>query len=199
MSRFHPEGPDGSSVAASSTRTRPAERTRDMVTAALMVSLLTISAWISIPLGSVPFTLQVFVVVLTALLLSPGWAAASMGTYLIMGAAGLPVFSHGQGGLGVLVGPTGGYLIGFFLGALLGSSLRYFLTDRGASSIVADVSATAVCITSIYLLGWMQLAVVTNMGPAAAFLVGVAPFVVPDVIKGAVAVGVANAIRRARR
>jgi len=199
MSRFHPEAPGESTVAGARIRTRPSDRTRDLVTSALMVSLLTISAWISIPLGSVPVTLQVFVVVLTALLLSPGWAAATLGVYLIMGAAGLPVFSHGQGGLGVLVGPTGGYLIGFFLGALLGSALRYFLTDRGASTIVADISATAVCITSIYILGWMQLSVVTNMGPAAAFLAGVVPFIVPDVIKGAVAIGVAGAIRRARR
>lgn len=199
MSSFPTEDSDASSVAVSPTRTRQADRTRDLVTAALMVSLLTISAWISIPLGSVPVTLQVFVVVLTALLLSPGWAAGTMGVYLAMGAAGLPVFSHGQGGLGVLVGPTGGYLIGFFLGAVLGSALRHVLSDRGASSVVADVSAAAVCIVSIYLLGWMQLAVVTNMGPAAAFIFGVAPFVVPDVIKAAVAVGVAGAIRRARR
>jgi len=199
MSRFHPEDSGASPAAPSTARFRPADRTRDLVTSALMVSLLTISAWISIPFGAVPVTLQVFVVVLTALLLSPGWAAATTGVYLIMGAAGLPVFSHGQGGLGVLVGPTGGYLIGFFLGALLGSALRYFLTDRGASGIVADTSATAVCIVSIYLLGWMQLAVVTNTAPAAAFLAGVAPFVIPDAIKGAVAIGVAGAIRRARR
>jgi len=199
MSRFQPDDPSDGAAVASRDRHRSADYTRDLVTAALMVSLLTISAWISIPLGSVPVTLQVFVVALTALLLSPGWAAATMGVYLVMGAAGLPVFSHGQGGLGVLVGPTGGYLIGFFLGALLGSSLRYFLTDRGASRLVSDVSATAVCITSIYLLGWMQLAVVTNMGPAAAFLAGVVPFILPDVIKGAVATGVAKAIRRARR
>jgi len=198
MSRFHPEGPGESPTVTASARIRPADRTRDMVTAALMVSLLAVSAWISIPLGSVPVTLQVFVVVLTALLLSPGWAAATLGVYLVMGAAGLPVFSNGQGGLGVLVGPTGGYLIGFFLGALLGSTLRYYLTDRGASTLVADISAAAVCITSIYLLGWMQLSVVTNMGPAAAFIAGVAPFIVPDVIKGAVAIGVARAIRRAR-
>jgi len=198
MSRFQPDDPTAGAAVASPSHTRPADRTRDLVTAALMVSLLTISAWISIPLGSVPVTLQVFVVVLTALLLSPGWAAATLGLYLVMGAAGLPVFSHGQGGLGVLVGPTGGYLIGFFLGALLGSALRYVLSDRGASSLVADVAATVVCVISIYLLGWMQLSVVTNMAPAAAFLVGVVPFIVPDVIKGTVAIGVADVIRRAR-
>ncbi len=198
MSRFQPDAPTDGAAVASSGRTRPADRTRNLVTAALMVSLLTISAWISIPLGSVPVTLQVFVVVLMALLLSPGWAAATLGLYLVMGTAGLPVFSHGQGGLGVLVGPTGGYLIGFFLGALLGSALRHALSDRGVSRIVADVAATTVCVISIYLLGWMQLAVVLNMTPAVAFLAGVAPFIVPDVIKGAVAIGVADVIRRAR-
>lgn len=199
MSRFHPEGSDAAPVTAARTRIRPADRTRDLVTSALLVSLLAVSAWISIPLGSVPFTLQVFVVVLTALLLTPGWAAATMGLYLAMGAAGLPVFSHGQGGLGVLVGPTGGYLVGFFLGALLGSALRCLLENRGVSSFVADASAAVVCITAIYLLGWIQLAVVTNMAPAAAFVVGVVPYIVPDVIKGAVAIGVAGVLRRTRR
>lgn len=199
MSRFEPDATSEATAVTARTDVRPAERTRDLVTAALMVSLLAVSAWISIPLGSVPVTLQVFVVVLAALLLTPGWAAATMGVYLVMGAAGLPVFSHGQGGLGVLVGPTGGYLVGFFLGALLGSALRYFLSDRGASSLVADSSAAAACIATIYLVGWMQLAVVTGMGPSAALLAGVVPFIIPDAIKAVVAIGVAGAIRRARR
>ncbi len=198
MSRFESDQPSEGAAKAGNARIRPAERTRDLVTAALMVSLLAVSAWISIPLGSVPVTLQVFVVVLTALLLSPGWAAAALGVYLVMGAVGLPVFSNGQGGLGVLVGPTGGYLIGFFLGAMLGAGLHGFMRGRGASSPVAGASAAAVCIVSIYLLGWMQLSVVTNMGPSAAFMAGVLPFVVPDAIKATVAVGVADVIRRAR-
>ena len=180
------------------TRRVPAQRTRDLTAAALVTALLAASAWISIPLGPVPITLQVFVVVLASLLLRPGWAAAALGVYLAMGAAGLPVFSNGTGGLGVLAGPTGGYLIGFFVAAPLGALFRLALQARGVAQSMADAVAVVIGIAVIYLLGWMQLSLVTNMAPVAAFIAGVAPFLVPDAIKGAVAITVAIAVRRAR-
>jgi len=198
MSRFEPSAPDTAGTPAPTARRTVSTRTRDMVTAALIVSLLAVSAWVTIPLGAVPVTLQVFVVVLAALLLSPGWAAAALGVYIVMGAAGLPVFSHATGGLGVLAGPTGGYIIGFFLGAPIGAAVRLMLRGRRVQPIVGDVAAAAVCIVCIYLLGWVQLAAVTNMGPAQAFLIGVVPFLIPDAIKAAVAISIATAVRRAR-
>ena len=81
---------------------RPAHyrRTLDLATAALVTALIAASAWLTLPLGAVPVTLQVFFVVLAALLLPPGWAAASMLAYVVLGAAGLPVFSGAQGGSG---------------------------------------------------------------------------------------------------
>ena len=123
------------------SRTLSSRRTRDLTAAALVVSLLAVSAFITIPLGTVPVTLQVFVVVLASLLLRPGWAVAAMGVYLLMGAAGLPVFAGGLGGFGVLAGPTGGYLIGFAVAAPLGSGLRIALRRGGFSQTVADVTA----------------------------------------------------------
>lgn len=178
-------------------RTGSSRRTRDLTTAALVVSLMAAAAFITIPLGTVPVTLQVFVVVLASLLLRPGWAVAAMGVYLLMGAAGLPVFAGGLGGFGVLAGPTGGYLIGFAVAAPLGSGLRIALCNRGFSQTVADVTAVIADIAVIYLLGWMQLSMAANLSPAAAFAAGVAPFLVPDVIKGAVAIAVARGVRRA--
>ncbi|MCL2503820.1 MAG: biotin transporter BioY [Coriobacteriia bacterium] len=98
-----------------------------MAAAALIVALLAASAHITIPLGVVPVTLQVFVVVLATLLLVPEWAAAAVALYLAMGALGLPVFSAGQGGLGVIAGPTGGYLVGFLVGIPAGAYMRAVL------------------------------------------------------------------------
>jgi biotin transport system substrate-specific component len=145
----------------------------------------------------VPLTLQTFVVVLVALLLPPRWAAAATGTYLLAGAIGLPVFSGAQGGLGVLLGPTGGFLFGFFVGATLGAYVRVSLTRDGARPMMGDVAAAITTLAVVFGLGWLQLTLVTGIGFAAAFITGVAPFVLVDVAKAAAAVVVAGALRRA--
>lgn len=170
--------------------------TRQLTLGALLAALLAASAWITIPAGAVPITLQVFVVLLAGLVLSPVRAVVAVGIYVLLGAAGIPVFSGAQGGVGILVGPTGGYLIGFLIAAFLVSVVRALLVDR-APAVVTDGAAVAVGILVIYLLGWLQLAFVTGMGLWAALIAGVAPFVLIDVAKGAAAVAVAAALRRA--
>ncbi len=183
---------DGAAAGAAS----PGGRTREAVMAALLAALLAASAWISLPIGAVPVTLQVFIVLLAGLLLTPRGAFAAVGVYLLLGAAGLPVFAGGLGGPGTLGGPTGGYLWGFALGAVTVSFLGRGLTPR-----IGRVPAEAVALTAgvivIYLVGWFQLAVVTGMGLVPAFAVGVAPFVLIDAGKAVVALGVAGALRRA--
>ncbi len=169
---------------------------RDIVVAGLLAALLASAAWISFPVGTVPITLQVFVVVLAALLLSPRWAAAAVGVYLLLGAIGAPVFASGRGGLGVLFGLTGGYLYGFLVGAVLGASVRALVARSGARDLVADGAAALTTIVVIYAFGWAQLAVVTGTGAAESFAMGVAPFVAIDFAKAVVAIGVASALRR---
>lgn len=167
--------------------------TREMATAALLAGLLMAVAFLpAISLGVVPVTLQVFVVLLACLLLRPGAAAAALGVYLLAGAAGAPVFSNATGGLGVIVGPTGGYLFGFFAGAVAGSFVRSRL--RGT---VGDVLGLLACVVVVYLAGWAQLAAVTQMGAHKAFVAGVLPFVGFDVVKAVVAFAVAATLRRA--
>ena len=87
---------------------RSSERLRNMVVAALLAAMTAATSWIGVPLfGPVPVTLQTVFVLLAGLLLSPGWAAASMGLYLALGAAGLPVFAQGQAGLSASARPHG--------------------------------------------------------------------------------------------
>ncbi|MDR1413007.1 MAG: biotin transporter BioY, partial [Actinomycetes bacterium] len=101
-----------------------AERTRFLVIAALIAALTAVSSWVS-SAGQIPFTLQTFFVVLAACLLPPVWASASMLLYVLLGLAGLPVFAAGAAGPGIVVGPTGGYLVGFIVApALAGLLLR---------------------------------------------------------------------------
>lgn len=175
---------------------RPHARTRELVTASLIAAVAAVGSWVALPVGSVPVTLQTFAVFLAALLLAPAWAAASMGTFLALGAIGLPVFAGGKGGVGVLVGPTGGYLLGFLVGATVGALVRDVLDRRGTKPIVSDVAAVTATLLCIYTLGAVQLAAVGDLSLPAALAVGVAPFVVFDAVKGAAAIAVASAVRR---
>lgn len=174
-------------------------RTRELVQTALIAALLCAVGLLAIPLGitPVPLTFQVFIVVLAALLLSPSMAATAVGIYLLLGAAGVPVFAGGKAGLGVLAGPTGGFLIGFMIGAFIGAIVRDYLISRGAARVLTDAIAAASVIAVIYLLGWVQLMMVTGLGPVAALGAAVLPFVAVDIVKAAAAVGVAAALRRA--
>lgn len=165
---------------------------------ALFAALLAASAVLAVPLPGlgVPITLQVLVVVLVALIVPPSWAAVALGTYLMAGAIGLPVFAKANGGLGVLLGPTGGYLIGFLLGSVAGSWVRARIASR-QPLMLADILAAVVVIAISYLVGWLHLMVVTGAGPVAALLGGVVPFIVGDALKAFGAVAVAPMVRRA--
>jgi biotin transport system substrate-specific component len=177
---------------------RRRDHTRSLAIGALLCALLAASAWIKIPLPftPVPLTLQVFVVCLAALLLPPAEVALAMGVYLLLGAAGVPVFSGGTGGIGVLLGPTGGYLVGFFVGAFLGSAARVGMRDWGGSSLGGDIAAVSLTILGVYGIGWTQLMLVAGLSPMAALVAGVVPFIVADAIKAAAAIVVARTLRR---
>lgn len=179
---------------------RTGTRTRALVSAALLASLMAATSWLSaqLPTTVVPLTPQVFFVVLAALLLPAGWAGAGVATYVVLGAVGLPVFSAGRGGLGVLAGPTGGYLFGFIAGAMAGALVRRAVEPR-ASQGLADAAGAVTAVVAAYALGTVQLALVANLSPAAAIAAGVVPFIALDAVKAAVAIGVASAVRRARR
>ena len=170
---------------------------RDVTTSALLTALLAASAVISLPIGAVPFTLQTLVLVLIALTQRPSRAALTVAAYLMVGLVGLPVFSEFRGGLGVLLGPTGGYLIGFWAGAVAGSWVRERLLRTGSSHWAVDAVAALVVIALVYGFGWLQLDVVTSMGAVPALLAGVVPFLLIDAMKAAGAIALAPLVRKA--
>lgn len=152
-------------------------------------SLLTaLAAQVAIPLPwtPVPITGQTFAVLLTGALLGPRLGALAMIAYLIEGASGLPFFYAGRGGVQhLLFSPTSGYLLSYPVAAFVVGLLaergwdRRFLTAAGAMALGSIV---------ILLGGWAWLARFVN--PAAAFNAGVAPFLIGDVIKVALAAAV---------
>ncbi|MCH5583507.1 biotin transporter BioY [Shimazuella sp. AN120528] len=92
---------------------------RNMVLAALFAALIAISGQIAIPIGPVPITLQTMMVLLAGSILGSRWGAISVLVWILLAAVGAPVLSGGTGGIGVLLGATGGYIFGFLLAAFL--------------------------------------------------------------------------------
>ena len=159
--------------------------------ASLMAALIAVGAYISIPIGPVPIVLQNFFVYLSGLLLGRRWGFVSVSVYLIAGAVGLPVFAGGSGGIGRLIGPTGGYLVGF-LPAVFFVGL---IAEREGNQVLLDVAGMLCGTALIYLLGVAWLKIVTGMPAAKAMMVGMYPFLLGDALKIAVAVPVARSLR----
>jgi biotin transport system substrate-specific component len=167
----------------------------ESIYAALFTGLITIGAYVAVPLpvSPVPVVLQNFFVLLAGLLLPVRWALASVGLYLALGAAGLPVFSAARGGLAHFAGPTGGYLVGFLPAVAVCAVLSGRGGGRGATlrDVAAAVSATVV----IYALGVPWLGHVLDLAPGAAVAAGVLPFLPGDALKIAAVVAVARVAR----
>lgn len=165
------------------------------VFAALIVALTLFPA-IEIGISPVPITLQTFAVALAAMLLGARRGALTVLTYLALIAIGLPVAAGYVGGLGVLAGPTGGFLVGFVPQALVVGAVATWATRRSVSAprlMLAGLAGMPV----VYALGTLWLMVVTGMGPGAALAAAVAPFLIGDVLKNALAAVVAAGALRA--
>lgn len=185
------------------TVSKTSARTRSLAFCGLSIALMAVSAWITVPLGPVPFTLQTFVMVFVILALKPKEALASIGIYLVMGAIGLPVFSSMRGGISVLAGPTGGFLWGFFLGAIAAILVMKVMPSRSGKDVsakrafVLDLCVAVVFMVVCYACGWAWLAFSSGMSAQASFAAAVAPFILIDACKMVAAVLVAQAVRRA--
>ena len=171
-------------------------RVQQIARAGLCVALLAVSAWVSIPLGPVPFTLQTLALALLPAVLDRPAAVAAVAVYLLLGAIGLPVFSGFSGGLIRIVGPTGGFLWGFLIGIAAATTLVRLLPQ--SLPLYARVLAGDVALLLIsYACGTVQLMVVSSMGAAPALAAAVLPFIIPDAIKLAVGAGIGCAVMRA--
>lgn len=171
-------------------------RTQLLARMALLVALTAVAAQLAVPLPSgIPFTLQPLVVLLTGLVLPPGAALLTQATYVLLGLLGLPVFARANAGLGTLAGPTGGYLVGFPLGAALTSLLARALAPEGRSAAGLLVAAVA-GLLPVYALGVAWMAYGHGFGLPKALYTGVLPYIPLDLVKAAIAAGIARRIPR---
>jgi len=147
----------------------------------LGVALLTLSAKVQVPFWPVPMTLQTLMVLLIGATYGARLAGATLGSYLLIGAIGVPVFASGAG-ITYMFGPTGGYLVGFFVAAVL---LGY-LADRGMGrSLLSALLLFAIGEVVIFALGTAWLA--SLIGVDRAIAGGFLPFIPAEILKVALA------------
>ena len=167
---------------------------KGMTEVAMMAALTCILAQISIPLpGGVPMTLQTFAVTLAGIVLGAKKGAASMLVYILLGAAGLPVFAGFTGGVQCLVGPTGGFLISFPLMALI---IGLGFGDT-AKSTAAKLMFLALGTAVNYAVGMLMFCVLMDADAGYAFSVCVLPFIPTTILKAALAWVVGLRIKKA--
>ena len=169
-------------------------KTAEMTRMALMVAMNCVSAYIIIPLpfSLSPIALQTLIVNLTGYVLNAKQAFMTMLVYLLVGLAGVPVFTGGSAGPGKLFGPTGGYIIGFLFTAVF---LAYFRGEKYSFKRYALLGCV-IGIPLIYVFGVVQLKLITGMGLDKAIMTGALPFIPLDIVKCLAAAVIAYPINR---
>ncbi|MDD1673312.1 MAG: biotin transporter BioY [Methanomicrobiales archaeon] len=153
-------------------------RTQLLARTSAFVALITLGSWISIPFLPIPFTLQTMFVLLAGAIMQRR-AVIPVLFYILLGIFNIPVFHNGFSGIGVLLGPTGGYILGFVPAALLvGIAYEY---RSSAIRIISIVVATLL----ILVLGAVWLLYSTSISLPSALLFGIAIFLPGDILKGA--------------
>jgi biotin transport system substrate-specific component len=152
---------------------------KSLVLVSFFAALTSVSALIAIPIGPVPVTLQTAFVLLSGYALGPKNGTISQLIYIAIGLIGLPVFSKGGSGLGHLIGPTGGYLIGFVAAAFF---TGYF-TQKKPVSFLKMFCIFFLGVAIVYTIGILQLMLVTKLPFTKAFIVGGVLFMPFDIVK----------------
>lgn len=165
-------------------------RTRNMILGAMMTALTAILSQIQIPIGLVPVSLATFAVFLSGALLGPQYGALSQLAYLLLGAAGIPVFAGFTAGLSRLIGPTGGYIFGYVLMAWLVGLLSRGGKAHYGRLILSMVAGEALLLT----VGTAYFMMITGNNLAAALSTCVVPFLPGDAAKIALAALVARSV-----
>ena len=159
-------------------------KTRNLALCGLFTALLVICAWLSLPFGSAPITLQTFGIFLCFGVLGGKRSIVVVTTYLLIGAVGFPAFSAFRGGIGALLDTSGGYLLGFLVAAFL----YWLITSLCGNRPVVKLTAMAVSLLASYVSGslWFYLLYLKSGNAVTLtfiFLNCVLPYLIPDTIK----------------
>ncbi|RKJ51398.1 biotin transporter BioY [Butyricicoccus sp. 1XD8-22] len=166
-------------------------KTYPYVMTAFAAAIIAVLAQITIPLPLVPITGQTLAIGLVVTILGTKYGTLSVLVYILLGAIGMPVFSGFSGGFAVLVGPTGGYIIGFLVQALV---MGIYMDKLGYNYVQAIISNLLGMIVTLSF-GTIWLKILANISWEAAFFSGVAPFIVVGIIKAIIAAWVGIMVR----
>ena len=167
--------------------TKPVFTIREIAYVGIFAALIAICSWISIPTPwDIAFTLQTFAVCVVVGLLGMKLGTITVCIYILVGLVGLPVFSGFRAGVGTLMGATGGYIIGFvFMALVTGGIIR-----KQGRSVPVLAAAMIVGLAVCYLFGtvWYVAVYTGGMGFGAALMMCVVPYIIPDLVKIALAI-----------
>lgn len=163
---------------------------RDMVLVGVCAALMGVFSQLSIPLPTVPLTLQVFGVVVIAVILEGKLAAVAMIIFALLGAIGIPVYSNFTAGFGALAGATGGYIIGFIFMAF---TIGNFATKE--SKVLVFIGAY-MGLAVDYFFGVLQLKLVMGLGLQKALVAGFYPFIIKDMVMVGIGVIIAMVVKK---
>lgn len=171
-----------------------------MLITVVAASLMTVCSWITIPFA-VPFTMQTFALFFVISL--TGWADAAISVilYILLGAAGIPVFSGFQGGLGHILSPSGGFVFGFLLAALIYIPFELMMKKKKDKSRWLRISGLLSGLLLCYTAGALWFVYVsfktgTEYGIASALMICVIPYILPDMIKLFLAVKLSDRVKK---
>ncbi len=169
--------------------------TVDISLISVFTAIICICSWISIPFLGIPFSLQTFAVFTCAAVIGAEKSIISVLVYILLGITGLPVFSGFRSGLSVLLGPTGGYLIGFIAAAFIIGITIKILPSYKISKILAMIMGQTVCY--FFAAIWYRFVYIENAVSFKEILSAcVIPFIVPDIIKIIAAVILSDSVIR---
>lgn len=173
------------------------KKAHDMVYIAIMAAIMAVTSWISIP-ATVPFTLQTMGVFTAVGLLGGKRGTLAVLVYILLGAIGVPVFAGFTGGIGIILGTTGGYIVGFLFSALVMWGMENLFGRSTAALAVSMVAGLLVC----YAIGtvWFMAVYARNAGAIGLGTVlswCVIPFVIPDLIKITLSLLLTNRLKKA--
>lgn len=172
---------------------------RSSVFVAMYAAIICVTGFISVPIGPIPLVLQNVVAISAGLIFGLPQGAAAVGMFLAVGTLGLPVFSGARSGIAVLNGPTGGFLVGYFIGALIAGYIATNPTPDekkfSREKIFRLVRAAIAGLGFMYLIGMLNFRRVTGASFSQALSLCVVPFIIPDIIKIGILIPVVARLR----
>ncbi len=165
---------------------------KKIVVCALMAALTAVLSQIAIPMAPVPINLAMLSVFIAGGLLGPINGAISQAVYVALGAIGVPVFASFSAGVGIIVGPTGGYIIGYIIAAFVTGIIIKHSNKSYTMHIVAMIAGLIAC----YILGTAWFMYVTKTALVASLMMCVVPFLIGDALKIALATILVKRLRK---